>query len=208
MIVAVAFEFKLDRTPDGAVWTRLAHGHEAWRRYLETFDAVKVIARVRAVERVPEGARRVDGPGVTVHALPAPGDPWAAARDYLRLRQALDRAVAHGDAAILRAGSPIADLLQPRLRRSRHPYGIELVGDPWEVLAPGAIRHPLRAYFRRQYSARLKTQCAEASAVLYASDGAVRERYPARAPAFDSAGAAAFHRELRERTEAWLREPI
>lgn len=208
MNVVVAFEFKLDRTPDGAVWTRLAFGHEYWRRYLETFEAVRVLARVRAAERAPAGGRRIDGPGVEVVALPCGVGPLAPARDFLPLRRALERAVGHEDAAILRAGSPVADLLQPRLRRSGHPYGIELVGDPWEILAPGAIRHPLRAYFRRQYSARLKTQCAEASAVLYASDGAVRERYPARSSAFDAAGAAAFHRELRARTEAWLRAPI
>ena len=36
----------------------------------------------------------------------------------------------------------------PGLRRTKRPYGVEVVGDPYDVFSPNAIKHPLRPFFR------------------------------------------------------------
>src|SRR5262249_42512672 len=59
------------------------------------------------------------------------------------------------------------------------PYGLEVVGDPMESLAPGAVKHPLRPVFRQLSTRALKAQCARASAVSYVTQGVLQRRYPA-----------------------------
>ena len=50
------------------------------------------------------------------------------------------------------------------------PYGVEVVGDPWDVFAPGAVRHPLRVYFRYRGTHDLKQTVAQANAALYVTE--------------------------------------
>ena len=45
---------------------------------------------------------------------------------------------------ILRVGSQIADLVLPVLHSRGRPFGLEVVGDPWDAFAPGSSTHPLR----------------------------------------------------------------
>jgi glycosyltransferase involved in cell wall biosynthesis len=84
----------------------------------------------------------------------------------------------------MRVGSQIAAVLEPHLRKSGRPYGLEVVGDPHETFAPGAVRHPLRPFFRWSFSRRLKQQCRHASGVAYVTEKALQERYPPRRAAF------------------------
>lgn len=184
MILCVTSEFHFQALPDGTVWTPTSFPYAFWQRYLDGFAAVEVVARVaRAREAVP-GWRRVDGAGVTVHALP---DYRGAAR-YLAglpaLRSRIHAALADAPAAVLRVPSPIADLAAVALRRRGQPYGLEIVGDPWDVLAPGAVRHPLRPALRRLFARRLRRLCREAAATAYVTRETLQRRYPPRAGAF------------------------
>ncbi|MBI3548190.1 MAG: glycosyltransferase family 4 protein [Elusimicrobia bacterium] len=180
-------ELRLERTPDGAVWTRTPYSRGFWDRYLEVFESVRVVARVLDVPCSDPGSERVDGERVTVHGLPYYVGPWEFARRWRDLRRAVQGAVRPGDAVIMRVGSPIADLLQPGLAKRAHPYGVEVVGDPWEAFGPGAIRHPLRPFFRRWFARNLRRQCRHASAGCFVTRKALQDRYPLGPEAFCAA---------------------
>ena len=64
------------------------------------------------------------------------------------------------------------------LRSTNRPYGVEVVGDPYDAFSPGTGLHPLRGLFRRRHCRRLKDQCARASAAAYVTGGTLKKRYP------------------------------
>jgi glycosyltransferase involved in cell wall biosynthesis len=99
------------------------------------------------------------------------------------VRAAIRKTLMREYAVILRAASPIANCVKSELA-PRHPYGVEVVGDPYEVFAPGSIEHPLRPLLRWAITDQLKRQCRHASAVAYVTGGALMRRYPPRNSAF------------------------
>jgi len=179
MNVLVVLDYTFLRTPDGAVWSVMGMAYTFWTRYLEVFDSVRVTARVLDVPAADPRWLRSDGPQVTFWPVPPYRGPLQYALRRGKIRRAAAESFRPGDAVILRVGSVLADALLPRLRKARHPYAVEVVGDPWDTFSPGAVKHPLRAFFRRWFSHRLRVQCAGAGAAAYVTEEALQRRYPA-----------------------------
>ncbi|GAA4434679.1 glycosyltransferase [Bremerella cremea] len=186
MDVVVTLEHRFFRTPDGATWTETQFPNAFWQRYLHVFDGVRIVARAQPVAEALSHWNRVDGPKVAFHALPYYQGPW----QYLKKAKAVRRAVAEAagteHAIIMRVHSPIAALVERRMRGENKPYGVEVVSDPWDVFAPGAFHHPLRWYFRRSLSAQTKRQCHNAVAASYVTQHALQRRYPATNASFQT----------------------
>ncbi|MCZ7545985.1 MAG: hypothetical protein M5R40_21775 [Anaerolineae bacterium] len=147
MRLVLSLEHRFDRTPDGAVWTQTAFAHSFLCRYLDVFDHVRVVARVRETPSVGPDWKRADGEGVSFVPLPHYVGPYQYALQAREVHRVAQAAVRPEDAVILRVGSQIANAIVPMLRRSGHPYGLEVVNDPYDIFAPGAVRHPLRPCF-------------------------------------------------------------
>lgn len=178
MNVVVVLEHRFNRTPDGTVWTHTMFGYPFWTRYLAVFDQVRVVARVRDVPAVPPDWIAANGANVGFAAVPYYLGPWQYLRQAPQVRRAARKAIGPHDAVILRLSSQIADGIDPVLRRTNRPYGVEVVGDPYDVFAPGAIKHPLRPFFRWWFARRLRQQCAHACAAAYVTASALQRRYP------------------------------
>lgn len=181
MQLVVTTEARLHRNRAGALcYADATRGYGFWSQYLAVFDAVTVVARVSEESRSDAGDP-VEGPAVTVFPLPS----FRGALQYITrlavLHGVAHRATAIPGAFILRSGV-VASLLWPALRATGRPYGIEVVGDPWDVFAPGVIRHPLRPLLRHWLARRLRLQCLHASAASYVTERMLQERYPC--PAF------------------------
>lgn len=176
--VAVVLEERYERTPDGRVWTRSPTSYSFWLRYLEVFRAVRVVARVRDVSRVPPDWREVTGPGVACTAIPYYIGPRGYLKRWVSVQLALRAAVPQEAAVILRASSNLGSAVAKRLMRAGRPYAVEVVADPWDVFAPGAVSHPFRALFRRRFASRLARECARAVAVSYVTRQTLQVRYP------------------------------
>jgi len=179
MNVLVVLDYTFLRTPDGAVWSVMGMAYSFWTRYLEVFDSVRVAARVLDVPVADPRWLRSDGPQVTFWPVPSYRGPLEYALRRGKIRRAAAESFRPGDAVILRVGSVLADALLPRLQKARHPYAVEVIGDPWDTFSPGAVKHPLRAFFRRWFAHRLRVQCAGAGAAAYVTEEALQRRYPA-----------------------------
>ena len=184
MKIVVTIEHRFEGTPDGAVWTQTQFPYSFWTRYLEVFDGVKVVARVQPVDSVPDDYKRVDGENVTVSAIPYYVGPWQYLKQAQKVKNAARQAVELQDAVMLRPSSTIADCIEPLLRDTNHPYGVEVVADPYDAFAPGSIEHPLRPFFRWLTSRNLRRQCANAHAAAYVTEFALQRRYPPNPEAF------------------------
>jgi len=181
MKVTVTLEYRFTRTPDGAVWTQTTYSNSFWERYLEVFDSVRVVARARNVEYVPDNWKRVNGERVSFLAVPYYVGPWQYLRRAIEIASVLRNAVTPKDAVIMRVPSPFVRLVTPLLKRRGQPYCLEVVGDPYDVFAPGAVNHLLRPFFRWWFTHQLQQQCMEASAIAYVTQITLQLRYPTQA---------------------------
>jgi glycosyltransferase involved in cell wall biosynthesis len=178
--VVVVTEQRFVRGPDGRVHVSHTFTTGFWRYYLAAFAAVRVVARVRVVSKVPAGYAVADGEGIEFHEIPDYHGPLQYIRRFRAVRSATMAAVRSEDAVILRVGSELANIIFPRLLRQGHPYAVEVVGDPWDVFARGSIAHPLRPLFRRWFYWNLRFQCQNASAAAYVTKRTLQARYPVR----------------------------
>lgn len=186
MKVTVTLEHRFDSTPDGKVWTQTMFAYPFWLRYLEVFEQVLVVARVRQVPAVLPDWKRADGERVSFVSLPHYLGPWQYLLKFREIQKAAINAVSKKDAVILRVPSQIATSIQNYLSRDNYPYGLEVVGDPYDVFAPGAVKNPLRPFFRWWFTLQLKRQCANACAVSYVTEKALQSRYSPSPEAFSS----------------------
>lgn len=78
----------------------------------------------------------------------------------------------------MRVPSFLSLVLEPMLQRDGRPYSLEVVGDPYEVFAPGVIKHPLRPLIRHYLTRALQQQCRRAAGVAYVTKAVLQRRYP------------------------------
>lgn len=178
MKVVVTLEHRFDRTPDRRVWTQTTFPYSFWTRYLQVFDSVRVVARVRDVPNVPSDWKEADGEGVSFTAVPYYIGPWQYLLKAWQVRQSARNAVNANDAVILRVGSTIASPIQSMLCQTGRPYAVEVVADSYDVFAPGSVKHPLRQFFRWSSPRQLRQHCVQAGAAAYVTKEALQRRYP------------------------------
>lgn len=147
-----------------------------WRRYLSVFDRVTVVGR-QSLDTVMSG-HCVEGPGVTFFPLAdCRGLGGMVARHQLLRRQIAG--VCDGPRAfILRVPGMIGELARRQLTRNRTPFAVEVVGDPRDVFAVGAVNHPLRLVLQRIAIRYQQRQCRQATAAAYVTRRALQRRYP------------------------------
>lgn len=175
--VVVAMEHRFVRV-GGRIYTTMYTHDKTWKRYLQVFEKVVVLARVEEKETLAASFVSAEGPGVEFLAVPG----FIGPLEFLKRRAAVARTVAHatniGDAFVLRVPGTVGTMLWRRLRKLRRPYGVEVVGDPLDALAPGAVRSPFRPVARHMFAKFLKEQCAGASVAAYVTARKLQERYP------------------------------
>jgi glycosyltransferase involved in cell wall biosynthesis len=157
---------------EGRIWTAGPEDYGFWSSYLEVFDEVRVLARVARREAPHPGWRPSSGPGVCFDPMSDYRGPFAYLYCLPSLRAAALRAVASCDACLLRIPGAVGYLAADAVRRRGLPFGVEVLGDPWESLGS-----PFRHWSRR----RLRTLCRDAAVSCYVTPVLLR-RYPSRQP--------------------------
>ncbi len=177
MRVTISSDYRYCQMPDGSVWTDGPCHFGFWTRYLAAFERVNVVARVSFVNDLTDSWRRADGDGVQFSPLPYYLGPLQYLLRSRQVTQAARQAVLPDDALILNVPGQIASCLATALSPGR-PYAVQVLGDPYDVFAPGVIRHPLRPFLRWWCSRRLRVQARHAAAALYVTQDALQTRYP------------------------------
>jgi|CXWL01.1.fsa_nt_gi glycosyltransferase involved in cell wall biosynthesis len=186
MKVLVTTESRFDRTPDGCVWTTGWADYSFWKRYLDVFEEVCVVARVRQAASPPTASVRADGLALTFKPLPYYIGPWQFARRYHALRCAVRDAVRPPAAVILRVPGTIGTLVEEAVRDTGRPFAVEVVGDPRQVFKPGGVPTRLRPFFRWWTPRALRRQCATACASAYVTAKTLQQHYPPAAHFFST----------------------
>jgi glycosyltransferase involved in cell wall biosynthesis len=179
MHVTVATEARLIKGPDGTIYGRGPMSYDLLSKYLQVFEEVVAFARVQeAADEQPDKLLPVEGEGVRVFQLPCYVGPWQFLKRYRHLNVLAEEALAQADAYILRVPGAVGTLLWRHLMKNKLPYGVEVVGDPWDVFAQGSVDTFLRPLIRQITAWQLAQQCRYADVAAYVTEHTLQNRYP------------------------------
>lgn len=167
----------------GPIFSAKSYGHSFFaKRYGRVFDDVTILARLATAPADAVEGEPTEGPGVRVVSLGDWQGPRGLFAAWRRIGRVLDAELASADAVLLIAPGMLATLAHRRLVRAKRPYGVEVVSDPYDAMAPSAMRHPLRPLLRWSATRQLQRLCATAAAASYVTRETLQRRYPC--PAF------------------------
>jgi glycosyltransferase involved in cell wall biosynthesis len=84
---------------------------------------------------------------------------------------------------------------------------MEVVGDPWDAMAPGAARNRFRPVYRRVFTRALRRQCIGAVGAAYVTSNWLQRRYPCPAGEFGISDVQAPAEWFGAEPRTGLREP-
>lgn len=177
--LVVAVEHRFTRYK-GEIFSSFYTHVRSWCHYLQVFDRVSVLARVEDVDAAPVGQQLAGGRGVDWITVPYFRGPRQFLLRRAKVTRVISSAADSGGSFMLRVPGTIGTMLWDVLRRRRIAYGVEVVGDPYEVFAPGANNSPIRPLARWFFTRKLRTQCRDASVAAYVTREALQKRYPTR----------------------------
>lgn len=175
LLISCNTKFLLDR--DGELWTpNGAFEYRFWTRYLAVFDEVRLLARAQACAEVPPGWHRATGSGIKAAPLADFRSLWTLAKQYPATQRVIRKTLVEAPAVIIRAPSLVG--AWSVVGKSGRPYGLEVVGDPYDTFSPGASGFWLRPCYRWWFARSLRQECTEACATAYVTESCLQRRYP------------------------------
>lgn len=172
MIVADSHIFKAS---DGTYWCKTIYGYDFWKRYLQVFDEIKIVSRVGYInEREKVGYLRVDGPRVEIFEIPFFRGGKEYLINYFKINKAINRSHHDCDCAIFRLPSIIANSTYKKYYKSKKPYALEIVADPYQAYQDNFIAKYI-------YSNNLKKCAMKANGVSYVTQYYLQKKYPCKA---------------------------
>ena len=162
----------------------MSYNNFLWNRYLNEFNEVYVVARVFNSTAVFDESFRVDN--VRFLSLPAFEDIISFGKNYFSIKKKMNSYINKDSTIIIRGGGALGYLSSRICKKQNLSYGIEVIGDPYDVFAPRVIQHPLRPILRYLFTYIQKKVVREAAAVIYVTKYALQRRYPTSEKAYST----------------------
>lgn len=169
----------------------LGFSYKTLNRYLTVFKKVILVCRVQEVSYESFSQfHRIDNDQIEVFELPY----YVGLIQFLKVRHLINFRILklirdteqNNYSFISRLPGNIGNLACSRLRKRNQPYGVEVVGDPWDVFAPESVKHPFRVIFRYWFTYLLKKNVKTAISALYVTKDVLQNRYPISNNAFST----------------------
>lgn len=173
-------ESRFDRV-NNEIWTSQGFSIALWERYLSRFDHVYVVARVQNItEHSGDNLFKLVDKRVSVIDLPY----YIGLIPYLKaktiIKKIIESFIHQGDAYICRVPGNIGTIAAKCLNKKGIPYGLEVVGDPWESLSPQAFESPFARILQIVGKRLLQQIIYNASAALYVTNHILQSKYPVK----------------------------
>ncbi|MBB6612715.1 glycosyltransferase family 4 protein [Pontibacter sp. Tf4] len=163
------------------------HTYKYFQRYLDVFEKVYVVGRVTSAEDcLVIKEELVEGANVQVLPLTGYLGIGGFVKNYFSIKHQLEHYITPGNVYILKVPGILGKLASNICREKKIRYGVEVVGDPYDVFAPGAVNHPLRSFLRLYFTKELKTIVKNAYSALFVTKEQLQRRYPCDASAFNT----------------------
>ena len=170
---------------NGEIWTSQGFSMALWQRYLGKFNHVYVAARLQNVsEHSSDNLFKLEDKRVSVIGLPY----YIGLVPYLKakgsIKKIINSFIHPGDAYICRVPGNIGTITAECLKKKGIPYGLEVVGDPWESLSPQAFESPFARILQVVAKRQLQKITHNASAALYVTNHILQGKYPVKEGVF------------------------
>lgn len=177
-------ESRFDRV-NNEIWTSQGFSIALWQRYLSRFDHVYVVARVQNVpQHSGDNLFKLEDKRVSVIDLPY----YIGLVPYLKAKSNIKKIIKSfihpGDAYICRVPGNIGTIAAKCLKEKGIPYGLEVVGDPWESLSPQAFESPFARILQVVGKHQLQQTTYNAVAALYVTNHILQSKYPVKEGVF------------------------
>ena len=170
---------------NGEIWTSQGFSMALWQRYLGKFNHVYVAARLQNVsEHSSDNLFKLEDKRVSGIGLPY----YIGLVPYLKakgsIKKIINSFIHPGDAYICRVPGNIGTIAAECLKKKGIPYGLEVVGDPWESLSPQAFESPFARILQVVAKRQLQKITHNASAALYVTNHILQGKYPVKEGVF------------------------
>lgn len=176
MKLLFAHDHRFQRGAGNEIYTLGSFPVETWDRYLDHFDAVRVIARDGGPVSSESDLARSDRQSVSFELMPN----MSSFRQLVFRSSALDRrmeqAVRDSDAVVARLPSEIGLLAIQYARRLGKPYAIEVVGCAWDGYFNNGS--PAARLYAPVGFLRMRRAISSAPQALYVTSRWLQGRYP------------------------------
>ncbi len=170
------------RTPDGRVHTQsVANYEDYWTIPQQNFDRLIIMTRLQEIDKVDDSWRPADGEGVEFRTVPFYKGPYQYLTQSKTIRNTIQASLEECDVLLCNGPGTLSAVGIDVAYQLKKLYAIDVLADPYDVYAPGAMKHPLRPYLRWLRPRQLRKWCADACAVNYVTKQALQRRYPASA---------------------------
>ena len=171
----------LIETPDGKVWSSKIYNYDFFKRYLSVFDKVKIITRIEKKDNNDGYPNLCSGDNTEFFSVLK----FKGNIDYIKKYRLLIKEAKNTfndyDTAIFRIPSILGYLYLKEFRKTKKPYALEVVVDPWDFAAPKMLKTKARPVIRILWTLKLKYACKKANGVSYVTKYALQKRYPCKA---------------------------
>jgi len=179
MKVLVTTSAQMFQTPDGNVWTNSTYGYDFFLRYLEVFDNVRLVTRMKKIDyHASDNKILVSGERLEFYPLPFYHGPWQYAKRYFSIKKVLGQAIDTCDCAVLRIPDQLSFQIFKSIESAKIPCAIEVGAHPWDFFSPGTNKTVLRPFLRVLWDVNQKKLCKHADGVLYVTKEYIQKRYP------------------------------
>ena len=169
-------------TKDGSVYADSVYDYNFYARYLTAFDHVYAAVRAIEIDEAPSGKKLCSGPNVSFIFLPYYKGPIEYIKKYFSIRRAIKKYCKMYDCAIFRIPSATANIFCRHFSRTKKPFAVEVVVDPWENFGPSAGGNRfIRSAIRYSWTKLVKDMCAKAIGASYVTQKYLQSKYPPRA---------------------------
>lgn len=153
-------------------------GDQFWDRYLNVFDQINIIARVKEVKTIPKNALIIKNKRIHFTEIPY----YHGAKNFLlkspKIIFYIYKATKNNGINILRLPGTIGSIASIFIRIKKTPYGIELVADPYEVFSKGGVGGLFSLPLQKLFTYNVKKLCLNAKGVSYVTKNTMQKRYP------------------------------
>ena len=178
MNVAVYVDAHMYKTPDGKIWSKTIYSYNFWERYLDVFDEVIIVARIKSANYSEvEGFLECSGERVAFAELPfvqGAKEPWKYIYlipiSYLKIIKIVKSA----DCGIVRLPSVYGFIVFRVLIRTKKPSAVELVGNPRTVTNDNKL-------LKKVLVMLTKNSAKKANGVSYVTKNVLQAEYPSTA---------------------------
>jgi glycosyltransferase involved in cell wall biosynthesis len=172
-------EARFSRSVEGKVFSLDGvFNQEIFTRYLDVFDNVKVVGRMFDTNRVVSKEFYLENSQIQFLPVFGYDGPLGYFFNRGKVRKQIKAYIELGGAVIVRVpgilGFETADICDELLIN----YGVEVVGDPYDVFSKASFKHPLRRFLKYYFTKNLKKTVKGAVAGLFVTSTTLQERYP------------------------------